>query len=64
MSLPIEEMEKDYAKIPKDVPVFVNCASGAKSQKTFDILGRKGYVNVSYLDAEVACKGEICTIKE
>ncbi|ABD71333.1 Rhodanese-like [Rhodoferax ferrireducens T118] len=64
VSLPIEEMEKDYAKIPKDVPVFVNCASGAKSQKTFDILGRKGYVNVSYLDAEVACKGEICTIKE
>jgi rhodanese-related sulfurtransferase len=64
VSLPIEEMEKDYARIPKDVPVFVNCASGAKSQKTFDILGRKGYANVSYLDAEIACKGEICTIKE
>ena len=64
VSLPIEEMEKEYAKIPKDVPVFVSCASGAKSQKTFDILGRKGYSNVSYLDAEVACKGDICTIKE
>ena len=64
VSLPIEEMEKDYAKIPKDVPVFVNCASGAKSQKTFDILGRKGYANVSYLDAEVSCKGELCSIKE
>ncbi|WP_394756372.1 rhodanese-like domain-containing protein [Rhodoferax sp.] len=64
LSLPIEEMDKDYAKIPKDVPVFVNCASGAKSQKTFDILGRKGYANVSYLDAEVSCKGELCTIKE
>ncbi len=64
VSLPIEEMEKDFAKIPKDVPVFVNCASGAKSQKTFDILGRKGYANVSYLDAEISCKGELCTIKE
>lgn len=64
VNLPIEEMEKDYAKIPKDVPVFVSCASGAKSQKTFDILGRKGYANVSYLDAEIACKGELCTIKE
>lgn len=64
VNLPIEEMEKDFAKIPKDVPVFVNCASGAKSQKTFDILGRKGYANVSYLDAEIACKGELCTIKE
>lgn len=64
VNLPIEDMEKDFAKIPKDVPVFVNCASGAKSQKTFDILGRKGYTNVSYLDAEVSCKAEACIIKE
>lgn len=64
INLPIEEMESSYTRIPKDVPVFVNCATGAKSQKTFDILGRKGYTNVSYLDAEIACKGENCTIKE
>jgi rhodanese-related sulfurtransferase len=64
MSLPIEEMEKDFAKIPKDVPVFVNCATGAKSQKTYDILGRKGYTNIAFLDAEISCKGEACTIKE
>ena len=64
VNLPIEEMEKDFAKVPKDVPVFVNCATGAKSQKTYDILGRKGYTNVSYLDAEIACKGEACSIKE
>lgn len=64
VNLPIEEMEKNFAKIPRDVPVFVHCASGAKSQKTFDILGRKGYTNVAYLDAEIACKGEACTIKE
>lgn len=64
VSLPIEEMEKDFAKVPKDVPVFVNCATGAKSSKTYDILGRKGYTNVSYLDAEISCKGEQCTVKE
>lgn len=64
VNLPIEEMERDFARIPRDVPVFVNCATGAKSQKTFDILGRKGYSNVAYLDAEIACKGEACTIKE
>ena len=64
ISLPIEEMEKDFAKIPKDVPVYVNCATGAKSAKTYDILGRKGYTNVSYLDAEISCKGEACSIKE
>lgn len=63
-NLPIEDMEKDFAKVPKDVPVFVNCATGAKSTKTYDILGRKGYTNVSYLDAEISCKGETCTIKE
>lgn len=64
VNLPIEEMEKDYAKIPKDKPVFVNCATGAKSQKAFDILGRKGYANINYLDAEISCKGEVCSIKE
>ncbi|MBE0474730.1 rhodanese-like domain-containing protein [Rhodoferax sp.] len=64
VSLPIENMEQDFAKVPKDVPVFVNCATGAKSAKTFDILGRKGYSNVSYLDAEISCKGERCSIKE
>ncbi len=64
VNVPIEEMDKDLAKIPKDVAVFVNCASGAKSTKTYDILGRKGYTRVSYLDAEIACKAEVCTIKE
>ncbi len=64
VSLPIEDMEKDVAKVPKDVPVFVNCATGVKSAKTYDILGRKGYSNVSYLDAEISCKGEQCSIKE
>jgi rhodanese-related sulfurtransferase len=64
INLPIEEMEKTFSQVPKDVPVYVNCASGAKSQKTYDILGRKGYTNVSYLDAEISCKGEKCSIKE
>lgn len=64
VNLPIEELEKDFAQIPKDQPVFVNCATGAKSQKTYDILGRKGYSNVAFLDAEISCKGEVCSIKE
>lgn len=64
VNLPIEDMETNHAKVPKDVPVFVNCATGAKSQKAFDILGRKGYTNIAYLDAEISCKGETCTIKE
>lgn len=64
VNLPIEDMERDFAQVPKDRPVYVSCATGAKSQKAYDILGRKGYGNVRYLDAEVSCKGEACTIKE
>ncbi len=64
VNVPIEEMDTDFVKIPKDVPVFVSCATGAKSQKTHLILGRKGYNNVSYLDAEVSCKAGVCSIKE
>lgn len=64
VNIPIEGLEKDYVGVPKDVPVFVHCATGAKSQKAYDILSRKGYGNVKYLDAEIFCKGESCTIKE
>ena len=64
VNIPIEDLEKEFAKVPREKPVFVNCATGAKSQKTFDILGRKGYTNIAYLDAEISCKGEACTIKE
>ena len=64
VNIPVIELEKEYAKVPRDRPVFVNCATGATSQKSFDILGRKGYTNIAYLDAEISCKGESCTIKE
>jgi len=64
VNIPVLELEKEFAKIPRDKPVFVNCATGATSLKTFDILGRKGYTNIAYLDAEISCKGESCTIKE
>ncbi len=64
VNLPIEDFEKLSDRIPKDRTVFIHCASGAKSLKAFDILGRKGYTNLKYLDAEVSCKGEVCTIKE
>lgn len=64
VNIPIEAMEKEYAKIQKEGQVFINCATGAKSQKAYDILSRKGYSNLQYLDAEISCKGEVCTIKE
>ncbi|MDD2732549.1 MAG: rhodanese-like domain-containing protein [Desulfuromonadaceae bacterium] len=64
VNIPIENLEKDYAKINRESQVFINCATGAKSQKAFDILSRKGYSNLKYLDAEISCKGETCTIKE
>ena len=36
----------------------------AKSSKSFDIPGRKGCTNSSYLDAEISRKGETCSSKE
>lgn len=64
VNLPIEDFDKSWERIPRDRTVFLHCTSGAKSQKAFDILGRKGFANVKYLDAEVSCKGEVCAIKE
>jgi rhodanese-related sulfurtransferase len=64
VNIPIDDMEKEHARIDTSRPVFVNCATGATSQKAYDILTRRGYRNISYLDAEISCKGEVCTIKE
>jgi len=64
INLPIEKFETDYKSIPQDKKIFINCATGAKSQKAYDILTRKGYTNLSYLDAEISCKDTDCKIKE
>jgi rhodanese-related sulfurtransferase len=64
LNIPFDNLEKEYAVLPKDKPIFIHCGSGAKSQKAFDLISRKGYSNLAYLDAEVSCKGEKCTVKE
>lgn len=64
VNIPIEVFDTEWEKIPKDRPVYFHCGTGTKAQKAFDILGRKGYANLKYVDAEVSCKGEVCSIKE
>lgn len=64
VNLPIEKMEAEFSSIPKGKDIFINCATGAKSQKAYDILTRKGYTKLNYLDAEISCKDSDCKIKE
>ena len=64
VNIPIEVFDTEWETIPKDRPVYFHCGTGTKAQKAFDILGRKGYTNLKYVDAEVSCKGDVCSIKE
>ncbi len=43
--IPLSELEGRYAEIPKDVPVYIHCRSGARSRNAVEFLKSKGYGN-------------------
>lgn len=57
INIPSEEMEKRFAEVPKDKPVYVHCATGARAEMAYDILKGKGYTNVKLLKANISFEG-------
>ena len=57
LNIPSEEMEKRFAEVPKDKPVYVHCATGARAEMAYDILKAKGYKNVKLLRANISFDG-------
>ncbi len=53
VNIPCDDMPKLYATIPKDKPVYVYCANGARSDVVYEYLKGKGYTNVKLLKATV-----------
>jgi phage shock protein E len=47
MNVPLGELSSRLARIPKEKPVVVYCASGARSAMAARILRRAGYADVS-----------------
>ena len=51
--IPLDDLEAALAKVPREGEVVAYCASGARAAMAYELLKRKGYANVSFLDASV-----------
>lgn len=59
INIPINELEKKIASLPKDKPVVFTCSTGARSGEAYDtvkLLG--GDIRAYFLDAEVSFSGD------
>lgn len=64
VNIPSEEMEKRFAEVPKDKPVYIHCASGSRAEMAYDILKGKGYMNVKLVKANISFEGDKYKITE
>lgn len=51
--IPIEQVNKRLAEIPRDRPVLVYCAVGSRSAQVYSYLARRGYPEVYNLDGGI-----------
>lgn len=64
LNVPSEEAEQSFARIPRDRPVYIHCATGARAGMLYDVLKAKGYTNVKVLNANVEFSGGKAKITE
>ena len=51
--IPIDQVERRVAELPKDRPILVYCAVGSRSAQVFNYLARRGFVEVYNLDGGI-----------
>jgi len=51
--IPVDQVVKRLAEIPRDRPVLVYCAVGSRSAQVFSFLARRGYAEVYNLDGGI-----------
>lgn len=51
--IPIDQVERRLAEIPKDRPILVYCAVGSRSAQVFSFLARRGFPEVYNLDGGI-----------
>lgn len=47
--IPLPELEKRLAEVPRDRPLLVYCHSGRRSRKALDLLKEKGYSDLHHI---------------
>jgi rhodanese-related sulfurtransferase len=50
INIPLAELDQHLAKIPKDSPVILHCAAGARASLGYTMLSKKGFTNVKFLN--------------
>jgi rhodanese-related sulfurtransferase len=64
INIPINDLEKKLATLPKDKPVVFTCATGARSGEAYDTVKLlAGDIKAYFLDADVSCNGSNCSVK-
>lgn len=65
INFPLDALEKDFAKLDKDKPVYVICQTGRRSQKGAEILQKAGFKDIYNIEggtsAWVAAGNEVKT---
>lgn len=62
MAIPLEQLTANLARVPKDKPVLIHCASGARAGMAYKALKEQGFDNVQFLDEsiEIDKRGDFC----
>ncbi|MDG3088310.1 rhodanese-like domain-containing protein [Vibrio hannami] len=54
INLPLGELDQHLDKVPKDSPVILHCAAGARAAMAYALLTKNGFTNVKYLNDSFA----------
>ncbi|WP_445712968.1 rhodanese-like domain-containing protein [Flavobacterium sp.] len=49
-NIPLDNLEQKLKEIPKDKQVILLCKSGNRSQKAYDLLKQKGFINIANME--------------
>lgn len=50
INIPLDSLQSNLIKIPKNKQVIVACQKGGRSQKAYDLLKKNGFTNIANLD--------------
>jgi len=50
INIPLNQLDKHLSDIPKDQPVVLHCAAGARASLGYILLTKKGFTNVKFLN--------------
>ncbi len=50
INIPLSVLDQNLAKVPKNSPVILHCAAGARASLGYTLLTKRGYTNITFLN--------------